>query len=494
MGPFLTTFLAAHTLLWNVAPSGTTLHVRLTRPLGSFASRRHSPVDAVLIAPVKYGRETILPAGSVLTGEIKSVQRVGIGVIHETASLQLSFSSIAVPGGDAEPLAARLTEVDNGREFVTPKGTIQETRSTGSVANRAAKYVRKFMLWDVHSQLVVWAVKAIVVQVPEPEIYLPTGTELTLTLSDPLGVSRVDNASLEPGEFTPDERESLDPMISDLPRRTTMAGSERPSDLINVVLIGSRERIAAAFTAAGWVEPRPVSPRSALTSVWALVRNTPYPNAPMSSLLVNDAKADMSWQKGFNDISKRHHVRFWKQPETWQGEDVWIGAATRDIDFTFLRGRTLMTHKIAAQVDHERDKVAADIAFASCADTIDWWDRPKLPAHLKNGTGDFMETDQKLIVVRLNACDSPRNIDKSLDAETLARNGALWQRMLRRQIICLRSDLIRGNPYWQSWEGMRTLISVIRSYRRPQDPDAPQRPTWPDRWIPERLSSAVSYR
>jgi hypothetical protein len=397
MGPLLPVFLAAQALLWNVAPTGTTLHVRLTRPLGSFASRQHSPVDAVLIAPVKHGSETILPAGSVLTGEIKSVQRVGVGLIHETASLQLSFDSIAVPGGDAAPLGARLTAVDTGREVVTPKGTIQETRSTGSVGNRAALYIRKLMLWDVHSQLVVWAVKAIVIQLPEPEIYLPAGTELTLTLSDPLVTSRVDSLATEPRLFTNDERDSLAPILSYLPRRTSVAGSERPSDLINVVLIGSRERIAAAFEAAGWVEPRPVSARAAFAGAWALIRNTPYPNAPMSALLLNDAKADMSWQKGFNDVSKRHHVRFWKQPETWQDEDVWIGAATRDVDFAFLRGGTFLTHKIAAQVDHERDKVAADVAFASCADTMDWWDRPEVPSHLKNGTGDTMETDQSLV-------------------------------------------------------------------------------------------------
>jgi len=30
---------------------------------------------------------------------------------------------------------------------------------------------------------------------------------------------------------------------------------------------------------------------------------------PMTHLLLNDEEADMSWQKGLNDMSKRHHVR-----------------------------------------------------------------------------------------------------------------------------------------------------------------------------------------
>jgi hypothetical protein len=481
-------------MMWNVVPAGTTLHVRLTRPLGSFASRQHSPVDAVLIAGVSSAGETILPAGSLLTGEVKSVQKVGLGVLRETASLQLTFSAIAVPGGEPSPLIARLTGVDNGREVVTSTGTIHETRSTGSVGNRAAKYIRKALLWDVHAQLAIWAVKAVVVQLPEPEIYLPTGTELTLTVSDPLWVSRLGDYVPQPRALAPEERETLAPLIADLPKRASVAGSERPSDLINVLLIGSRERISAAFTAAGWVEPRPLSTRTVFAAALAVVRNTPYPDAPMSSLLVNDQKADMSWQKGFNDVAKRHHVRFWKQSEQWDGEDVWIGAATRDVDFAFLRGGTLMTHKIAAKVDHERDKVAADIAFASCADTVDWWERPGGPSHMKNGTGDAMETDQRLVVVRLNACDSPRVTQNAPGQEPLPVNGRMWQRMVRRQIICLRSDLIRGNPYWRSWEEFRTVVSFVRGYRKAPDPDAPQAPTWVDRWIPERFSSAVSYR
>ena len=82
MDAFLAGFIAA-TVVWNVAPPGTPLHVRLTHAVGSYASRPHSRVEAVLIAPVKSGDETILPAGSLVSGEVKSVRRVGLGVIHE---------------------------------------------------------------------------------------------------------------------------------------------------------------------------------------------------------------------------------------------------------------------------------------------------------------------------------------------------------------------------------------------------------------------------
>jgi hypothetical protein len=293
MDAFLAGFIAVQSVAWNVAPAGTPLHVRLTHAVGSYASRSHSRVEAVLIAPVKSGAETILPAGSFLSGEVKSVRRVALGLIHETASLELNFNSISGRENTEFPLSTQLAAVDNGREVVTAGGSIQEPRSTGSLGNRAARYVRMLVLWNVHVQLAVWAVKALVVQVPEPEIYLPAGTELTLTLSAPVIGGFVTTSAGEPRVLTEQERESLIPVTAALPERTLAGSSGRPADVLNVLLLGSREEVVAAFAAAGWIEARPASTRSSLVSAWAVVRRTAYPDAPMSTLLLNDTPADM---------------------------------------------------------------------------------------------------------------------------------------------------------------------------------------------------------
>jgi len=446
----------------------------------------------VLIAPVKAEGETILPAGSILEGEVKSVRRVGLGVVHETASLRLNFHSVELPSGEEFPIDTRLAAVDNGRESVTPRGSIQKLRSTASLGNRAALYLRKLILMDVHAQLVVWAIKATIVQVPEPEIYLPTGTELTLTLTSPLRTFAQDSGQDEPRELSPEERERVAPVVAGLPMRTSAQFSERPSDLVNVVFIGSRRQVAAAFTAAGWSEPRPASARSDFASAWAVVRNTPAPNAPMSVLLLNDAPADMNWQKGFDDVSKRHHIRLWEQPETLDGEQVWAAAATRDVDFAYFRHGRPMTHQVARQVDSEREKVAADLAFTSCADAVDWVDRPGAPHLVEGATGDLMETDGRVLVVRLNDCESPRRVGSVLDQDTLPEHGGVMQRVMRRQIMCLRNDFLRTNVYWRSFEGARLVVSAIRR-RQVVDPDAPPRETFASRWFPDELNTIVSY-
>ena len=90
---FAYALLALNLLATRQVPPGAQLHIRLTTPVGSYASRAGDPVNAVLIAPVVSGGETILPAGSLISGRLKSVQRVGLGFIHELAALDLEFTA-----------------------------------------------------------------------------------------------------------------------------------------------------------------------------------------------------------------------------------------------------------------------------------------------------------------------------------------------------------------------------------------------------------------
>jgi hypothetical protein len=69
--------------------------------------------------PVRRQGETVLEAGSALLGRVKSVTRVGFGLRHETAGLDLEFNRITTPDGESIPISTQVAEVDNGRERVT---------------------------------------------------------------------------------------------------------------------------------------------------------------------------------------------------------------------------------------------------------------------------------------------------------------------------------------------------------------------------------------
>jgi hypothetical protein len=430
-----------------------------------------------------------------IEGRVTRVRRVGLGMVHETSSLSMQFDLAILPGGKTLPLSTRLTAVDNARETVTPEGTIQLGRSTGTLAHRAYDWIDTLLLLGVHAELAEWAVRSVVTQLPEPEIYLPPGVELTLSLRKPLhGAPAVDSPD-SPRELTQDELRELADLAATLPDRTSAPGSYRPSDLINVLLIGSRAEISAAFTAAGWTEARTPGFKAGVHNAFAVAQARGVSDAPMSRLMLGDSVAGMSWQKGFNDLSKRHHVRLWKQSLTADGREVWIGAATRDVDFAYLRPGMVFTHKVEEQIDHERDKIAYDLAFTSCAEAEDWWSRPQLPHMVRNATGDRMETDDRMAVIRLNDCSAPRGMLPA-DGAPLPVHGGKVQRAMRREILTARSQFIRNNPYWKGYEAVRCLVFAVENTRRtvPADPDAPRKRTLSSRLQPSALTTIVSPR
>ena len=69
-----------------------------------------------------------------------------------------------------------------------------------------------------------------------------------------------------------------------------------------------------------------------------------------------------------------------------------------------------MTHKIAEDVDQERDKVVNDLVFTSCVDVADDMERLDVPMVTRNATGDPMRTDTRISILQVNACETPTGV------------------------------------------------------------------------------------
>jgi hypothetical protein len=466
MGLLAYLLCSAGLLTIREGPAGTRLEIRLTSTVGSYASKPGSPVSAVLIAPVRVGGELLLPAGSILTGKIKSVRRVGYGILHETAAMGIEFNQIVLPDDETLPLTSRVIAVDNGHERVEKNGNINAMRMTSSVAYRVSGYIRMALMLNVHAELAAWAIKTLVVQVPEPELYFRPGVELSLTLTEALPARSQREPEDAPRRLGEAERESLDGIIAAMPTRATAPSNGRKSDIVNLMFVGSREQIATAFRAAGWSEASPSNMHSRLAGVRSFVEGRGSESFPMTALLLNDAEADMSWQKGFDDMSKRHHIRIWKQPEMWRGQELWAAAATRDIDFAYMHHGSAMTHRIDGNIDQERDKIAYDLAFTSYVDVLDWAVRTGVPGMARNGTGDLMNTDTRLAVLQLRDSDTPRLSTDTDEIDSIPVHGKMGQRFVRREILSMRNDVIRNNVYWRGYEGARWIVTNVRKRNR----------------------------
>lgn len=462
------------TLATHTVPDRTPLHIRLTTTVGSYASVRGSEVSAVLIAPVISDGRIVLPAGSILSGEVKSVTRVGLGLRHETAALNLAFDRITPPEQTPISMAARVSEVDNARERTNADGSIQGVRSTGSICNRVAGYIRMALQWEIHAELAVWAFRSLLMEVPEPEIYYPAGVEMTLVLSDPLLVpanSNVDETGAQ--EISGESREDLARIAAALPYRTQVPATGRSSDFTNLLFVGSEQELVTAFEAAGWTQPRPASWRDGLHWVRAIAEGHGDGEGSMSIQFLNGVQSDLAWEKGFDDVAKRHHIRIWKLPEQWQGRDMWIGAATHDVDIAYMRRGKAVSHRIDAEIDQERDKVAYDLAFSECANILAWIDRADFPRSAMNATGDPVVSDGRVAVVELEDSAAPRLASASTGATNVPAHGSLLQRLLRREILSARNEILRTNPYWRSVDAGRLLIEAVRHReQKPRDSEA----------------------
>jgi hypothetical protein len=248
--------------------------------------------------------------------------------------------------------------------------------------------------------------------------------------------------------------------------------SGRSSDLTNVLFAGSHDQIVTAFRAAGWTQPGPPSFRDRIEWIRSVAELRGDGAAPMSVLLLNGAEPAMSWQKGLNDVAKRHHIRLWRAAGTWRGRELWVGAATRDIDFAYLRPGKKLSHRIGEYVDQERDKVAYDLAFSSCGSILDWTDRPDFPRVARNATGDPIVTDGRMVSIELNDCRNPRLSTETVDATPLPEHGNKFQRFARREILSARDELLRTNPYWRTFEAGRWIVESIRQREhRKLDPE-----------------------
>jgi hypothetical protein len=238
--------------------------------------------------------------------------------------------------------------------------------------------------------------------------------------------------------------------------RTYAAYSSRPSDLVNLMFIGSRDDIATAFEAAGWIEPQRFL--HAYPQASAAVADEHGDSTAPNPMLVEDQKRRNVWQQSFNDLSSA--------TTSGSGSSLqleWPAGVDRPpmIDFAFWRRGTALTHKIAENVDDERDKVVNDLLFTSCASVLDTPERFEIPQFTRNATGDPMRTDARLAILEVNACTAPASSLQFTNA-ALPLHGSKVQRFARREILSLRSDVVRENIYWRSYEGVRWMITAYR--------------------------------
>lgn len=183
-------------------------------------------------------------------------------------------------------------------------------------------------------------------------------------------------------------------------------------DPVNLAFLGDEAQVHAALTAGGWTLADDIDRRSVVAMIRSTLTRRTYPTAPVSPLFLFDRQQDFAYQEEVDgNPAQRHHVRFWRCPEGWLlpgGYAVdWLAAGTYDRSVGLSLLTFQVTHRIAADIDVERDHIVASACAGSSGATVEVIENFSTGFHDRNGGGDAIQTDGHLPVVDLRRVAAP---------------------------------------------------------------------------------------
>ena len=466
LAPLSLIFCSATAFGCDGLAAGQTLWIRLSSPVSTYSSKPGDAVYAVLTEAATCNDGVVFPVGTRITGVVHSVRKVGWGIYHETAALNIQFDHAAVASDSAVPITATVMDVENARERVNNKGTIEGIRSSDTPQGRINSRLKHLPTYNPYSDLGLIVYKAAFPIFPEPEIYYPAGTDLRIKLTQP-----VHAASLQPNplvDITVETAGELDVEreISSLPQRSTTTAMAN-ADVVNLAFLGSREEVESAFQQAGWSTSDAFSKRTFVHTFYAFLNNSTYDQAPMKTLLLDGKAPDMSWQKSLNSYNRRDHLRLWQWSETPDSEAVWLSCSTHDTRATLSVKHHEFVHHIAPDIDDERSTVIRDLELAGCVSSVRLVARPGMANLTQNANGDTVRTDGDLAVVQLKQCEPLVPGLPSSTAGTNFKAGNHAFRWVRKEILTFRSDIWRANIIYGAYDLARMSIQAMRHHPTP---------------------------
>jgi hypothetical protein len=392
--PVVTLIAASILLAASEIPKGTQLQIRLTTAINTSTAKVKQPFDAVVLVPIVNGGVVTLPAGTKVSGHIQSV--AAAVQPDDQAVLELAFDQISDSAGHKGSLAAKLIAVDNARESVGEDGKITGIKASNTGSARMDQGINKVAEKYPGLADLLGTIKEAVLKAPDPNIDYEPGVEMTIELTKALNwtgtPAEMNVKSIEPAG-------DLARLVDAEPFRTLAEKPPKPSDITNLMFLGSEQDIQNAFKKAGWSAASQLNSSSKLETFRAMAEDRGYREAPVSILLLDGRPPDLVFEKLNNTFASRHHIRIWRRPDRFQGKEVWVAGATHDTGIDFSEENRSFTHKIDGDIDRERAKVVGDLLFTGLVQGLSLVDRSNVPAELSNATGDQLQTDDKMAVI-----------------------------------------------------------------------------------------------
>jgi len=203
---------------------------------------------------------------------------------------------------------------------------------------------------------------------------------------------------------------NFQPLFAELNQKLPYRISDKPEngnpgDLVNFVLVGTKEQVTSAFKAAGWLQADKTNTDAVVSALMATLQKNSYMTVPMSILYLFGRPQDFGYERTDPVLvaAQRHHFRIWDAPFSTKQQTLWAGAGTHDIGIEKdQRSANAITHKIDQEVDKERDFIAETLKDAGWVQAMDYMTRPNPITETKTATGGTIKSDGRVLVIVLN--------------------------------------------------------------------------------------------
>jgi LssY C-terminus len=345
---------------------GTPVSLQLEETVSSAHARVGDPLSFIVVNDVTVNGFTVIQAGSKATGSLTRVHSrrvLGMG-----GKLVLNVDSVELANGDHVALRA-------SKEM---KGTSHTWRMAAGVALTSIFYF------------------------PVAPVFLLTRGDNCTALKSTAITAHIDgNTSLPSTNFSVATAKAPDvnQAIEFLPPRV-LDGEGHQGDMVNLLFIGQKEDLQAAFDSTGWVKPE----HWKLSAAWhVFTQRTHYIRQPMSRFFLFGRTQDYAYAMPdpIFVMSHRHHIRIWETGHQVDGNPVWAGAATYDVAIEVAKHGRLFNHRIDPNVDSERDFIGAKLSQTTVPVRETYIEGAEPVYQAKTASGQDYYSDSKILLVDL---------------------------------------------------------------------------------------------
>jgi len=192
-------------------------------------------------------------------------------------------------------------------------------------------------------------------------------------------------------------------LLGSIPRRVSDRQGN-PGDMVNILIVGTKEQVVHVFTTAGWIRVDSDVQSTVIAGLIDTIQKKDYLTMPMSTLYLFNRPQDYGFAHAepIRVAMSRNHLRVWESSHSIGGRPVWCVAATHDIGLERDERNNGITHKIDPDIDKERDYVNDTLSGTGLVVAREHIAPPDPLTEARTATGGSFHSDGRILILVLD--------------------------------------------------------------------------------------------